>query len=956
MKNYLLLLFMLSSSIMIGQGPLLGVVHEVYVNETEATAQGATQYPEGCNTYRIYAELSSVEAVVQGVVATNEDNEISIGTMSGYVWNYLGPSTVNGGIYAMPNIQLFIDFGIESPDVFYDSYITIGSNTDNYDLESGDVIFFPGELGVDYNIDPLVFWGYEEYINELAPVWTTTTGWLLEDVNVPNAYGVGPNLRVTLAQITTNSDLQYQLNVMCLDDLPSNGGVNHFYLWNEDQVGVSGAENEYDGSEMGLIYPSVNCDLPDACNYNQFPELPIDNDICDYSCYGCTDDSYCEYASFAYIDDGSCETLIGCMDPDAINYLEEAECPDMCFYNGCINEAALNFDPGALEDDGSCLFGIGGIIFLDSNENGSQDLGEPGIENWTVQIPSLGLSTYSSDGGEFMFDDLSEGAYEVVLTLNDNWTNTSPLSATINLLEENSSYINYGVVPDNDDFSFFNAQECCIFMPWVHCDIGFYPGVWFNNAGTANLNGSISMTWDPVLEAEVMFTSVEPDIMEDGYCEWQLTNYTPGSSDIFRIHILGPGFEYMGQFFDFDISFDFVDFNGEDNFNSGILLQPEVVCAYDPNDKYAEEEGYSDEHFILPDEEMQYRVRFQNTGNFPASQVIVRDTLSPFLDFETFEPQFASHNMTTSFEQETGAIEFAFYDINLPDSTSNEEESHGFLVYDIRPLEGLDPGTVIENTAHIYFDNNPAVITNTTWHTIYECTSEFAEFDLLAPSTCLGETVTGLTDTEYIEQYLWEINGAVQIDAEEEMNYTIGYPQSYEITFTATNPLCEQSSSQTIDGYELPEAEIDFIDENFLTTNEAESYQWFLNGEPIDGATEQEYYPALNGYYSVEIWNENDCSDLSEEMLITITSVQNLKESDITSFPNPFNDKCLINLGISGEWQIDLYNHTGQRVRSVQFTDVEVFELERGDLSSGQYILLARNNSNTFRLNLQIVD
>ncbi|MFT5823160.1 MAG: hypothetical protein ACI8ZM_004420 [Crocinitomix sp.] len=56
----------------------------------------------------------------------------------------------------------------------------------------------------------------------------------------------------------------------------------------------------------------------------------------------------------------------------------------------------------------------------------------------------------------------------------------------------------------------------------------------------------------------------------------------------------------------------------------------------------------------------------------------------------------------------------------LPDSNVNELASHSFLKYRIDLLPDLDLGTVITNTAHIYFDANPAVITNTTINTLFD--------------------------------------------------------------------------------------------------------------------------------------------------------------------------------------------------------------------------------------------
>jgi hypothetical protein len=63
-------------------------------------------------------------------------------------------------------------------------------------------------------------------------------------------------------------------------------------------------------------------------------------------------------------------------------------------------------------------------------------------------------------------------------------------------------------------------------------------------------------------------------------------------------------------------------------------------------------------------------------------------------------------------------LEWTFNNIMLPDSTTNESESHGFLSFRVSQDKDLPNGTQINNTADIYFDFNVPVITNTTRHVI----------------------------------------------------------------------------------------------------------------------------------------------------------------------------------------------------------------------------------------------
>lgn len=145
-----------------------------------------------------------------------------------------------------------------------------------------------------------------------------------------------------------------------------------------------------------------------------------------------------------------------------------------------------------------------------------------------------------------------------------------------------------------------------------------------------------------------------------------------------------------------------------------------IIGAYDPNDKQAEPRGYGENNYIVKDQTIDYTIRFQNTGTDTAFTVVVRDTLSELLDMSTIQILNASHRMRIHTDSSSRALAFIFEDIQLVDSFANEPLSHGALSFRISPIADLEPGTVIENTAAIYFDFNEAVITNTYFHTVEE--------------------------------------------------------------------------------------------------------------------------------------------------------------------------------------------------------------------------------------------
>jgi uncharacterized repeat protein (TIGR01451 family) len=144
-----------------------------------------------------------------------------------------------------------------------------------------------------------------------------------------------------------------------------------------------------------------------------------------------------------------------------------------------------------------------------------------------------------------------------------------------------------------------------------------------------------------------------------------------------------------------------------------------IVASFDPNDKTAFPSGWTEDHLIEVGTDLEYLIRFQNTGTDTAFKVVIVDTLSQFLDPSTIRPGAGSHPFTYSLTGQGVAI-FTFDNILLPDSTTNEAASHGFVKFSISQKPGNEIGTRIENTAYIYFDYNSAVQTNTVFHTIGE--------------------------------------------------------------------------------------------------------------------------------------------------------------------------------------------------------------------------------------------
>jgi uncharacterized repeat protein (TIGR01451 family) len=159
--------------------------------------------------------------------------------------------------------------------------------------------------------------------------------------------------------------------------------------------------------------------------------------------------------------------------------------------------------------------------------------------------------------------------------------------------------------------------------------------------------------------------------------------------------------------------------NDLDNIQFSNSTNCEIIRnSYDPNDKTGFPAGISEENVIMRNQEIKYRIRFQNTGNDTAFVIIIRDTLEHFLNPSSVRVGASSHSYT--FAQEGNKMAFTFNNILLPDSTTNEPASHGFIDFFVRQNSDNPPNYFINNTAHIYFDFNDAIVTNTYTYEVKE--------------------------------------------------------------------------------------------------------------------------------------------------------------------------------------------------------------------------------------------
>ncbi|WP_238321146.1 T9SS type A sorting domain-containing protein [Flavobacterium saliperosum] len=152
-------------------------------------------------------------------------------------------------------------------------------------------------------------------------------------------------------------------------------------------------------------------------------------------------------------------------------------------------------------------------------------------------------------------------------------------------------------------------------------------------------------------------------------------------------------------------------------------LNQTVVNSYDPNDKTCLEGAT-----IAPSEVgkyVHYMIRFENTGTFPAEDIVVKDMIDTNkFDISSLVPIKGIHSFVTNITS-GNKVEFIFENINLPFDDANND---GYVAFKIKTKPTLVVGNTFSNSASIYFDYNFPIVTNTAVTTIQALSTQDFSF------------------------------------------------------------------------------------------------------------------------------------------------------------------------------------------------------------------------------------
>jgi hypothetical protein len=360
---------------------------------------------------------------------------------------------------------------------------------------------------------------------------------------------------------------------------------------------------------------------------------------------------------------------------------------------------------------------VTGHVTLDINNNCAINAGvDQPLQNIMVQLMPGNHIVPTDALGYYQFNGLPFNTYTATHFYNSYLTPTCNTAGSVILNAVNpNGVVNLfdSVNITNDDASLYHYPSCYVHSNnFTHNSKIYYK----KNNPYSGTNALIYLKLDSVQ----YFTNATP-----------APSYSNGDTLFWNV-ILSPSQQFItiNYFYPTSIlpgyfqssNFGYINLPFIDNYianNSGLSFHS-ICAAYDPNDKQVSPPGkLANGYTNINDSILNYKIRFQNVGNAAAANVVILDTIDSKLDITSLQINGYSH----PYEIEIlngNIIKFKFIGIVLPDSTTDYEGSMGFISYSIKKKPGTMVGDIIKNTAHIYFDYNPAIITNTTTNTYYQ--------------------------------------------------------------------------------------------------------------------------------------------------------------------------------------------------------------------------------------------
>ncbi len=416
-----------------------------------------------------------------------------------------------------------------------------------------------------------------------------------------------------------------------------------------------------------------------------------------------------------------------CADEDDLAFVQSRI--DQYNYTSCHTNSYCSFTPGGT------FYTVYGNNRWDSDNNGcnTNDVLYPNLKLNITNGSQSGSLTFSNQGNYSI--PLQAGTYTLTPVLENPNYFTTP-AATVSF-PANAS-------PFNRDFCITangNHHDVEVtLIPFTTARPGYVAqySIIFKNKGTVTENGSIQLTFDDNVLDYVISTAPTSNLSTNSV-SWDYYNLKPLQTNVIGVAFnvnsptatpavnIGDHLNYTAT-----IAASTTDEFQSDNTSS---LNQTVVGSYDPNSKTCIEGANLGLDKV--GKYVHYVIHFENTGTYPAQNVVVSDIIDTTkYDVTSLIPLYSNHDFVTRVNG--NKVEFIFEGINLPIDDANND---GYVAFKIKTKPTLVVGDAFSNTANIYFDYNAPIDTNTATTTIAALanpTFAFSDYFTLSPIPTKG--------------------------------------------------------------------------------------------------------------------------------------------------------------------------------------------------------------------------
>jgi len=372
----------------------------------------------------------------------------------------------------------------------------------------------------------------------------------------------------------------------------------------------------------------------------------------------------------------------------------------------------------------NCASTISGYVFIDSNQNCIFDSSESAVSFTFITATSANTGNvyygYTDGKGGYAIVVTDTGTYNIQIA---NYDGTCANYAMCGNPGQNVTIAQLGDSSVNNNFTtnVTSGFDLTIHPGWTSADPGFQKEYWvmpYNQSGLPfNGTATVVFKYDSNLVYQYSLAPLPAVDTVAHTLTWMVNNVpSPGWDWVnvrFENFFQVPTTLSLGQllYSSFSITPTVGDCDSSNNF---LHFSETVIGSHDPNEKTVEPANN-----ISPDDSvLTYTIHFQNTGTDSTRFIIVTDTLSPYLDPASVRTLASSSPYSAFNISGKGFLSWTFNPLRLVDSITNPSGSKGFITFSVKKFKNLPLGSVISNTAYVYFDYNNAVITNTVSDTV----------------------------------------------------------------------------------------------------------------------------------------------------------------------------------------------------------------------------------------------